>query len=243
MASCHNTYGINYEGNKIIQHILKYRSCIGFANIQIAMDAPFEGRVADDKYRSHGRSEKSFGYDEDKLKENIYLIFEFIKIKYLNVNPETKIVLQIARGRSADLMYVEILHDIFVQLNIIDYFQKFYENEKIYNYKKGYKTTDYYIPMDDIPFIFVNIGMFGILTNVETISVGTIFNIGKTLCLNKVNDSFYIENEFIIDCKVHNNILDNFDIFKKVNLLSLNDDMPFVTPNDYKEHDLKKLIY
>ncbi len=44
--------GINYEGGKIISHVLKYpQQCIAYANCQIAMDAPYHGRVADESHR------------------------------------------------------------------------------------------------------------------------------------------------------------------------------------------------
>ena len=40
--------GINFEGGKIIKHILQSNYCKGYANVQIAMDAPYHGRVADE---------------------------------------------------------------------------------------------------------------------------------------------------------------------------------------------------
>jgi hypothetical protein len=74
-----DTIGINYEAGKIINHILKYPQCIGFENIQIAMDAPFHGRVATDDLRKEGRSEKFFqGYDESYLISQLENIFNHI---------------------------------------------------------------------------------------------------------------------------------------------------------------------
>ena len=37
--------GINFEGGKIIKYILQSKNCIAYANIQIAMDAPYDDRV------------------------------------------------------------------------------------------------------------------------------------------------------------------------------------------------------
>ena len=93
MASCQETYGINYEGNKIYNifwnihrvldlQIFKLRwmhllmDVLQMINIEIKVGV-----------------KKVLIMMKTKLKENIYLIFEFIKIKYLDVNSETKIVL------------------------------------------------------------------------------------------------------------------------------------------------------
>jgi len=62
--------GINFEGGKIIKHILQDSNCIAYANLQIAMDAPYHDppRVADETLRLKGRSETQFaGYDEEAL--------------------------------------------------------------------------------------------------------------------------------------------------------------------------------
>ena len=40
--------GINFEAGKIITHIKDCPNCVGYANLQIAMDAPYHGRVADE---------------------------------------------------------------------------------------------------------------------------------------------------------------------------------------------------
>ena len=43
--------GLNYEGGKIINHILREKDCLAFANVQIRMDAPWLGEVANDAKR------------------------------------------------------------------------------------------------------------------------------------------------------------------------------------------------
>ena len=114
-------YGINFEGGKIISHILSCSNCIGWPNCQIVMDATYNLRVADESIRKLGRSEKAFGMDEEKFNENIKKIFTFINNKYPNI----KIIIQIARGRSAELMFTETLKPIFVKLKLKDYEVKY----------------------------------------------------------------------------------------------------------------------
>lgn len=65
-----NCIGINYEAGNIVRHITKFEGCVGYANIQVAMDAPFADRVADETVRRLGRSELQYishDYDEDTL--------------------------------------------------------------------------------------------------------------------------------------------------------------------------------
>ena len=114
-SSNNNIVGINYEGGKIISHILKSENCIAYANCQIAMDAPYHGRVADETIRSKGRSEVQFpGYTDEYLISQLEQIFNYIKKNYPNI----KIVIQIARGRSAVSMKDEIIGPILSKLNI-----------------------------------------------------------------------------------------------------------------------------
>lgn len=235
------TVGINFESGKIIDHILKCKSCIAFANIQIAMDAPYKGRVADDALRNKGRSEQQFdvkyGYDERKLKHTLYHIFEYIKNKY----PDTNIVLQIARGKAAESTYEEVLKPIFTRLNIINNLTNFINKEgQIKKYKSGYRTTDYYIPTTDDNFIFVNYGMFAVLTNDDNINVGKICNPIYTGYVELKNNK--IELTKITTQDETKNILIHLGYFEKLYLMGITDDMPFVTPDKYKEEDISNLI-
>ncbi len=74
--------GINFEGGKIIKYILQSKKCIAYANIQIAMDAPYNGRVADEKLRNLGRSElqfdKKYRYSDLYVQCQLYSILEYI---------------------------------------------------------------------------------------------------------------------------------------------------------------------
>ncbi|CAM9493058.1 unnamed protein product, partial [Ectocarpus fasciculatus] len=157
--------GINYEGDKIISHILQYDSCVAFANIQIAMDAPFHSppRIADETVRQEGRSELQFeGYNERELKHRLKTILEWVYRNY----GETKVVFQIARGRAAASTAKEVLLPV-LDLSGIDNYELCF----------GYRSSDYYVPASDVPFVFINYGMFAVLREIRPcLPVGTICN-------------------------------------------------------------------
>jgi hypothetical protein len=222
-------YTINFEGGKIISHIKKSKYCIGYANIQIAMDAPYHGRVADETIRSNGRSETQFkDYNEKKLINKLVEIFKYIK------NKDKKIIIQIARGRSADSMFNEVIKPILEKLKIIEY-----EN------KNGYRTSDYYnYKKIKQEFIFVNIGMIAILTNPKKIKVGEICNPIITYQIKNFDED---KQKFKINISKYEifdedkNILNNFN-FKKIILYGIDDDMKFILPSIYSFSSIKKLI-
>jgi hypothetical protein len=154
--------GINYEAGKIIDHVLKYEECVAFANCQIVMDAPYHGRIADENIRSQGRSETLYhGYNENILISDLEKIFMHIKHEYENIH----MIIQIARGRSAESMAKTVVLPILDKLNI-----------NKYNLIYGYKTHDYFkyeaILKPNTPFIFINIGMFAVLNNVDSVNIG-----------------------------------------------------------------------
>jgi len=221
--------GINYESCKIINHIKQYKQCIGYANIQIAMDAPFHGRVANEEIRSQGRSETFFPcYNEKYLILEIEKIFRYIKENY----SDKKIVIQIARGRSAIPTWDEIIKPIIDEIGIIKY-----------EYKTGYRSNDYYKPNDNEEFIFINYGMFAVLRGVEKIQVAEICNPVININVNK-----YINNKFIINNNVNiyeedtKNILNNISFFEKIILIGIADEMEFITNKNYSEEAINELI-
>ena len=208
--------GINYEAGKIITHILKYDNCIGYANIQIAMDAPYHGRVASEEVRSAGRSETFFPcYNEKYLTLQLRSIFQYIK----DIYGDTKIVIQIARGRAAKPMYDEVLNPIIINSGLTNII-----------FVNGYRSKDYYQPKDKEKFVFVNIGMFAVLQNVEKVEVAEICNPNETIIINNMTD-FERDHE-ITNFDDDKNILNNFS-FQKITLAGISDDMPFVTPDKY----------
>ena len=63
-----STLGVNFEGHKISEYALGTMGALHCLNLQIAMDAPFHGDVADEATRSVGPSEEGFeGYDPSVL--------------------------------------------------------------------------------------------------------------------------------------------------------------------------------
>ncbi len=157
--------GINFESGKIITWETKCKNCIAYANCQIGMDAPYHGRVADESHRTKGRSELNFpGYREDLLIEDLRTIFTHIKNEFAGI----KIIIQIARGRSGIQMFDEVFKPLLAELDI---------SESDYVIKYGYRTSNYFECRDlDEDFVFVNIGMFAVLTQIEKVYVGQLCN-------------------------------------------------------------------
>ena len=219
--------GINYEGGKIIDHILQYSQCVGFANCQIAMDAPYEGRVANEDIRSQGRSETQFvGYDEYYLIDQLSEIFSSVLEKF----GETKIVIQISRGRSGKTIFNEILLPILLKLNIINYVIKY-----------GYRSDDYYKPqIDSSDFIFINIGMFAVLQYVNQVKICRIFNPIKAYKINSyINNEFQVSNDVFFYDNNPKNLLNKLG---KIIIVGIANDMKFVTPDIYSCESKDKLL-
>jgi hypothetical protein len=224
--------GINYEAGKIVNHVLRYKECIAFANCQIVMDAPYHGRVADENIRSQGRSETLYSeYNENDLVNGLEKIFMYIKREYENIH----IIIQIARGRSAESMTKTIVIPILDKLSI-----------KKYNLIYGYKTFDYFkydtVLKPNTPFIFVNIGMFAVLNNVDDVSVGQICN--PIICyeVNEYKDNKFDSNSDNIYYNNNKNILNKHASIKQIVLVGINDNMKFITPDVYSYESIINLI-
>jgi hypothetical protein len=223
------TYGINFESGKIINHIKKYSNLIAYANCQIAMDAPYHGRVADETIRSKGRSETQFiDYKEYDLMISLGKIFSYIKKTY----PSTQIIIQIARGRSGISMFNEVIFPILEILEI----------PKIqYKIIYGYRSTDYYVPMDSNKFIFINIGMFAVLSNIKNVKVGELCNVQKSYSIKSYDNSGFKINKESNEYNDVTNILNHLD-FQKICLYGIADDMAFIIPDIYKKEHIQKLL-
>jgi hypothetical protein len=230
-------FGINYEGGKIIKHILESKHCIGYANVQIAMDAPYNGRVADEKLRDKGRSELQFHpkykYSDVLVQCKLYKILNYIQEKH----PDTKIVMQIARGRSGISMYNEVLREVLFPFGLIKTDGS--PNPKKLKVVYGYRTNDYYkYSRVKTDFIFINIGMFAVLTNVNNVGVGTVCNPIITYDINDI--SMNITGKHIFNDK--KNILNVFPDISKIMLFGIGDDMPFITPDVYSKKQIQELL-
>ena len=223
--------GINFEGGKIINHIKQYEQCVAYANCQIAMDAPYHKvpRVADESVRSSGRSESQFhGYDEEKLKRKLEEILNLIKAKF----PATKLVIQIARGRSSEPTFQEVIKPVLDKLNISNVITKY-----------GYRSTDYFLPSNDTPFVFFNYGMFAELSDNIPIQVGEICNPVVTYDVTNYDSvrgfEFGNRQSFETDEK---NILNEIESIKRLTLFGIADQMKFITPAEYTKENVMNMI-
>jgi hypothetical protein len=229
------TVGINFESGKIIEHIIQCSNCVAYANCQIGMDAPYHGRVADENHRSNGRSEKNFpGYREDLLEKQLLLLFSYIKKNY----SDKKLIIQIARGRSGIQMYDEVIKNI---LNLTNY-----NISSDYIIVYGYRSNDYFKCYNyNEQFVFVNIGMYAVLTDPEKVYVGEICNpiiTWNILSYNNSNNIFELEDKTYVFDLDPKNILNNFKEIQKIKLFGINDDMKFVTPDVYNKESINRLV-
>ncbi len=201
------------------------------------MDAPYNGRVADEKLRNLGRSElqfdKKYRYSDLYVQCQLYSILEYIDKKY----PETKIIIQIARGRSGISMFDQVLKPIMNILGFIDKKEQLISKKCTIVY--GYRTRDYFkYSYQKNDFVFINIGMFAVLTNPKNIRVGRICN--PLITYDVLNTEMEISGKYIFSDK--KNILNSFTHISKILLYGIADDMPFITPKEYPIKKINKLF-
>lgn len=235
--------GINYEGGKIIRHILEnYKGqCIGYANVQIVMDAPYAPtpRVAPDNIRGVNRSEVQFDPECDsRTIHGLNLLFD--KIDQIQTQPDFEIIIQVARGKSAQWMINDVLN-------------KFMLTKKYrYRFVTGYRRKDYFKGEISGNFIFINIGMFAVLdedkyhcvdkNNNEELKVGQICNPIYTYDINRyINGIFYIGSRKPDNFKDESNLLNGINEIKPLTLFGIDDGMPFILPTIYMPHDINNL--
>ncbi len=154
-------------------------------------------------------------------------------IKY----PETKIIIQIARGRSGISMFDQVLKPIMNILGFIDKKEQLISKKCTIIY--GYRTRDYFkYSYQKNDFVFINIGMFAVLTNPKNIRVGRICN--PLITYDVLNTEMEISGKYIFSDK--KNILNSFTHISKILLYGIADDMPFITPKEYPIKKINKLI-
>lgn len=243
--------GINYEGGKITDYAEQCPLCLGYVNAQIAMDAPFHNQIADEAVRNVGRSEKSMsGYSETKMISDIDSLMQIIKtflvVKGGASQTEPLTIIQIARGRSAT--------------DTISLITPLLEGNCIsrYNITTGYKTGCYFqYPTE--PFVLLNIGMFGRLTQVDTITPGSVFNptysfdlvpsedgtdsiSGPTVDATRVSTHCVAMRSTVPRTHISSKNLLHNSAFPSLILLGIDDSMPFVTPAVYDKGDMYRLV-
>lgn len=228
--------GINYEGGKIIKHVLQSDHCISYANVQIAMDAPYHNRIADASLRNKGRSElqfdKKYRYIDAIVQCKLMNIIEYILEHY----PNKKIIMQIARGKAAIPMYIDVIKPLLFHYGLLN--KKDDPNPKKIKIINGYRTKDYFdISSINTDFIFINIGMFAVLTHDDKINVGQVCN---PIITYDINENLNYINKTLFNSD--KNILNYFSNIPKFILLGISDDMPFITPENYSEKQMSILI-
>lgn len=217
------------------------------------MDAPFSDRVADDTVRNVGRSELAFvkhGYDESKLIAKFKEILRLMKTNYLDKIPQTKMVIQIARGKAAKSTFKEVIEPVLEELKIVRYKIVIgYRNHDYYKY--NYKTAHSASGANGEPFVFVNYGMFGVLSNDDKIGVGEICNPVTTYSIT--SDNKKPKTGKVIVKKVEGselrfgsdsrNILNDKSLgIRKIKLYGIDDDMLFITPDKYDVSNFMQII-
>lgn len=216
MVEHSNHWSLNYEGGKIVRHAKESPYFIGYSNIQISMDAPFLGRVANEIDRRNAtgsRVETAYkGYSDKNLKRSLGRIFGPIAIK--SAENEARVVIQIARGTSALNMQQEVILPVLKQQNVT--------NREIHY---GYRSADYFTP-PRLPFLLVNIGMIANLT--EALPVGSVCIPAKTYDVVGTQDGLDI-----VASQNHDDDLSSNLGFTATNLFGIQDSMPFVTPSNY----------
>ena len=238
--------GVNFESGKIINHIKrKYKNLSGYSNFQIAMDAPFHGMVADESLRAKGPSERSikdFNYMnfESSLFNALLEIINFICDK----NVDT-LVIQIARGRSGVVFFKD---DIIPKLNnfgVLEFIKMEKDKYIHYNFKTcnkkkkiiltfGYRSKDYFdLPMKK-KFVFINIGMYARLQFDKKITAGLLCIPTETYSMNpdkNITDKMIFNDDLLLKSKF---------TFPQIKLIGIDDNMAFVTPDNYKLNDFLK---
>jgi hypothetical protein len=240
--------GVNFEAGKIIDNVRHLPNCLAYANCQISMDAPFSDRVADDAVRTVGRSELAFvshGYDEAALIMKFREIVSSIKDKYLSQENPVKLVIQVARGKAAKSTIKDIIEPVLAELEISNY-----------QFVIGYRSADYYngAGLDD--FVFLNYGMFGVLTKTNEIGVGEICNpvVSYSIALSDGPETLIGKNGSNCEASIQQTVGSTFDNdpknilndaslgIRKIVLFGIEDSMPFITPDKYKYEDFCVLI-
>lgn len=223
MSRNNDHWSVNYEGGKIIEHALMSPLCKGYSNIQISMDAPFLGRVADTSTRRAApgmRAETAFpGYDENiminALTGALAGIQETARTSS-TLSPHEFYVFQIARGKAAKSTEHDILAPILKRLAIANY-------EVAYGYR-----SDTYFQYPTQEFIFVNIGMMACLT--QALPPGQ-------LCIPETTHDVMVKdgNMIVTKSRMHHDDLLSPAGFTATHLFGIADDMPFVTPENYPD--------
>lgn len=225
-------FGVNYEGHKITEYALAHGAVCAL-NVQVAMDAPFDGDVADEATRAVGRSEQQFaGYRHSAMLCGIQTALSQLRATCL-ARGATVLFVQVARGRSAKAFF-----DDSIAPNL--------PSDLPHQAWFGYKSGDFFVPPEgNVRFGFVNFGMFARLSGgvrpgeVFTCVEGTPVTRDENghLCVDRwIRSRPGVEVAQVV--AGHEQALILTAGLPAIRLLGIADDMPFVTPEAYTKADL-----
>ncbi len=223
--------GVNYEGGKIIKHVMRYEGCLAYANCQFVMEAPYNilPRIAVEPIHAGGRSELQLdGYNEGKIMDQLGRVFKHIRDVFQNV----KVVIQVTRSKAAANQTFKALILPVLKAEGIDNYQLV----------TGYKEKDYFKPSGRERFVFVNFGLFSDITETSSLKVGDLCNPITTYNIVGYNHEIgftYTDRLLLNDNK---NILLRMPFAKKITLFGLDDSMPPFVPDMYSERNVHILI-
>ena len=146
--------------------------------------------------------------------------------------PTTRVVFQIARGRAAQSMYDEVIAPLARQHTLA--------HTAVF----GYRSTDYYefdLDPDQSPFVFVNIGMFAVLSQSESVPVGTLCNPVHTCEVIRYSHCLGFETAAWTQHMGPANLLDQLEL-PQIVLYGIADDMPFAVPSVYAAWHVRHLV-
>ena len=211
--------GINYEGGKAIRAACASPKCVAAFNCQIAMDAPFEeGKDAPEEVRQLGRAEALLGASDERIAEQLAPVLQNA-VASVERNKAT-LVVQVARGRSALPFWEEVVKPV------LDRCLSDVPDKASVNLKTGYRTTDYFdFESADYPFVYLNIGMFGRLT--QNVAPGDVFAVASTVVVDASSNPKKMVSSSKMD---HHGEDSALDLLPPCSLVSIPDAFPFVTP-------------
>jgi hypothetical protein len=213
-------WAANYEGGKIVDYAQQSKLLAGYANIQLAMDAPFFGRTADTDARRAapgGRVELTFpDYDEGAVLTSLKEAFSAIREKQGRTH--MLYLFQVARGTAAAATKRDLLVPAMNAAGITDF-----------GISTGYRSANYF-RQPKRPFTFVNVGMAASLSK-------TSLPTGELCVPATSHDVRQRENGqmWVGRMREHKDDLLVDAGFTAINLFGIEDDMPFITEENYPD--------
>ena len=219
--------GVNYEGGKCVEHAVSSPLCIAAYNCQISMDSPFEeGEAAPEHVRKQGRTESQMGVEDASLRAQLRPVLADAAAKATAAGASCRLVVQVARGRSAEPFWDAVVKPVLDDVGA-----------ERYALVRGYRTSDFpKFELDRVPFVYVNVGMFGRLT--PSVRPGVVHAVEAT---HVIDDGSTPAAPRLASCVEHGGHDSALLLLPPCRLVSIPDSFPFVTPEHYKRESLAAL--